>query len=256
MIGNKLYFNKFSAKPLPQPWTGNQPSSEDRRYFLVGRPALAEIPGRDLLDEDPQLNVIRSIDAQLAPYAFDLLRVGNFSGKQIRGVAAKPRKQKKNQQDHPEQGRDDLPEAADDVGEHDGSLIASLSGDFFEKSLGRGSAAEKLPHHFGGRPLPAFREDELAEAPTGGGNHKVLPIHRQHVERQNLRPHVAVVAGAVSADEVAERAGKLRVGNVACRRFAFHPDPSLHRIDLALAEKRHIVRGVQMLPRVLDAPAE
>src|SRR5438046_2057687 len=32
--------------------------------------------------------------------------------------------------------------------------------------------------------------------------------------------------------------------------------PSLHRIDLAFAEKRHVVRSVQMLPPVLDAPAK
>src|SRR5438309_9641027 len=53
-----------------------------------------------------------------------------------------------------------------------------------------------------------------------------------------------------------ERSRKLGVGNVAHWRFAFHPDPSLHGIDRALTEKRHVVRRVQVLPPVLDAPAE
>src|SRR5713101_3947661 len=134
--------------------------------------------------------------------------------------------------------------------------IASLSGDLLEKRLGRRIAAQKLPHHFRGGLLPAVGENQLAETPPDGGIHKVLSVHGQHVERKDLRPHVAIVAGTVAADEVPECAGKLRVGNVACWCFAFHPDPSLHRIDLAFAEKRHVVRGVQMLPGVLDAPAE
>src|SRR6266852_6566000 len=137
-----------------------------------------------------------------------------------------------------------------------GPFAASLSRDFLEKRLGRRIAAEELVHHLAGGPLPSPCEDQLAEAPSDRRIHEVLPVGGQHVERENLRPHVAVVPGAVAADNVLEGSRKLRAGDMADRRLAFHADPLLHRIDLALAEKRHVVRRIEMLPSVLDATAE
>src|SRR5467141_1548476 len=134
--------------------------------------------------------------------------------------------------------------------------IASLSGDLLEKRLGRRIAAEKLAHHFRGGPLPAVGEDQLAEAPADRGIHEILSVSGQHIERENLRPHVAVVAGAVAADDVLESARELGAGDVSGGRLAFHSDPHLHRVDLAFAEKRHVVRRVEVLPPVLDAAAE
>src|SRR5260221_14271409 len=84
----------------------------------------------------------------------------------------------------PEQGRNGLPQTADGVGEH-GDSIASLSGDLFEKSLGRRIATEEFAHHLAGWLLPSPCENQLAEAPADGGIHQVPPIRGQHVERQN-----------------------------------------------------------------------
>jgi len=61
------------------------------------------------------VDVWRPVDAELVPYVLDLLRVGDFPGKQIRRIAAEPGEQEKDQQHDPEQGRNDLPETADDV---------------------------------------------------------------------------------------------------------------------------------------------
>src|SRR5437867_5340605 len=133
---------------------------------------------------------------------------------------------------------------------------ASSSRDFLEERLGRRFAAEELAHHLVGGPLPSPCENQLAEALSDRRIHEVLSVGGQHVEREDLRPHVAVIAGAVAADDVLEGARKLRAGDMADRRLAFHSDPLLHRIDLALAEKRHVVRRIEVLPSVLDAAAE
>src|SRR6267142_2200424 len=69
-------------------------------------------------------------------------------------------------------------------------------------------------------------------------------------------PYADNMSGAVTADDMPERSRELGIGNMAGRRFAFHPDPFLHRIELALAEKRHVVRRVQMLPPVPDTLPE
>src|SRR6266849_4021993 len=90
-----------------------------------------------------------------------------------------------------------------------GLSAASLSRDFLEKRLGRRIAAEKLAHHLAGGPLPSPCEDQLAEAPPHGGVHEVFSVNGQHVERENFRPHVAVIAGTVAADDVLEGARKL-----------------------------------------------
>src|SRR5437016_3461220 len=168
MIGSRLNLKRFSAKPLPQPWTGNQPS-----WYA-------------------------SMEAPLA---------------------------------------------------------GSLSRDFLEERLRRRIATEELAHHLAGGPLPSPCEDQLAEASSDRRIHKVLSVHRQHVQRQHFRPHVAVVPGAVAADDVLEGSRKLRAGDVSGGRLAFHADPLLHRIELAFAEKRHVVRRVEVLPLVLVAAA-
>jgi hypothetical protein len=67
---------------------GPEPGREYRRHALVGCPAHAEVAGRDLLQEYPQLHVVRLVDAELAPDVFDLLGIRNLAGKQVRGIAA------------------------------------------------------------------------------------------------------------------------------------------------------------------------
>src|SRR5260221_12630395 len=94
----------------------------------------------------------------------------------------------------PEQGRNDLPETANGVGEHGGS-IASLSGDLFEKSLGRRIATEEFSHHLAGRPLPSPSENQLAEAPADGASPNVLSVAGEHVEHPNLCTQLAVASG-------------------------------------------------------------
>src|SRR5260221_11025912 len=89
----------------------------------------------------------------------------------------------------PEQGRNDLPETANGVGEHGGS-IASLSGDLFEKSLGRRIATEEFAHHLAGGRLPSPSAQQLPEAPSDRRVHKVLSEGAQPVETTKLRPHV------------------------------------------------------------------
>src|SRR5713101_9266627 len=91
---------------------------------------------------------------------------------------------------------------------------ASLSRDFLEKRLGRRIAPEELAHHLAGGPLPSPCEDQLAETLSDRGIHEVLSVGGQHVERENFRPHVAVIAGAVTADDVLEASRKLRAGDV------------------------------------------
>jgi hypothetical protein len=58
------------------------------------------------------------VHAQLFADVLDPLGVGYLPGEQIGGIAADPVEQDENKQHHAEQGRHELPGAADDVSEH------------------------------------------------------------------------------------------------------------------------------------------
>ena len=75
-------------------------------------------PVTHLLDEDPQLHVVRLVDAELAADVLDLLGAGDLAGQDVRRVAADQVEQEEDEQDDPEQGRDHLPQAPDDVRVH------------------------------------------------------------------------------------------------------------------------------------------
>ena len=87
-----------------------QARGEDVRDLLVGAPRRAEVGGEDLLHEDPELDVVRLVDAQLAADVVDLLLVGDLAGEHLRGIAADPVEQEEDEQDHPEHRRDHLPQ--------------------------------------------------------------------------------------------------------------------------------------------------
>ena len=100
---------------------------EDVRDLLVGAPRRAEIAGQHLLDEDPELDPERLVDAELAPDVVDLLLVRDLAGEHVRGVAADPVEQDEHEQDDPEHRRDHLPQASDDVCGHSASLARAES---------------------------------------------------------------------------------------------------------------------------------
>ena len=170
--------------------------------------------------------VVRLVDAELAADVLDLLRIGDLAGEQVRRVAADPVEQEEHQQHRPRAGSGrSCQRRRTYVGQHGLPLNSPLPGDFLEEGLGRRIASKKLAHHVRSGLLAAPREDQLAEAPADGGIHEVLPVPGQHVQRDHFGPHVAVVAGAVAAEQVLEGARELGAGDVARRRLAFHPDP-------------------------------
>ncbi len=96
---------------------------DDVGHRFAGTPAGAEVEGNDLLDEDPELDVVRLVDAQLGTDVGDLLRVRHLPGQDIGRVATDPVEQEKYKYDDAEHGRQHLPEASQDISGHDGSLI-------------------------------------------------------------------------------------------------------------------------------------
>ena len=90
-----------------------EPRREDVRHRLVGAPRRAEVGGQDLLDEDPELDVVRLVDAELAPDVVDLLGIGDLAGEHVRRVAAEQVEQDEHQQHDAEHRREHLPEPAE-----------------------------------------------------------------------------------------------------------------------------------------------
>ncbi len=79
------------------------------RHRFTRTPAGAEVEGQDLLDEDPQLDVIRLIDAKLLADVRDLFRVRHLAGQDVGRIAADPVEQHEYQHDHAQHGRRHLP---------------------------------------------------------------------------------------------------------------------------------------------------
>src|SRR2546428_4324911 len=103
----------------------------------------------------------------------------------------------------------------------DTNSCLSLASNLLEKSLaGDGAAEEALDEVAGGFFAPAA-EDQVAEASAGRCVHEIGTECPDQIECDDLRPHVAVVAGGVSARDVLKRAGKRCPFDVAhrCRGF-------------------------------------
>src|SRR5206468_4834008 len=88
-------------------------------------PARTEIRRQHLLDEDPQLNVVGLVDAELATDVLDLLRARYLAGEDVGRIAADPVEQQEHEQDDPEDGGDHLPQPAEDVCVHAQALPKS-----------------------------------------------------------------------------------------------------------------------------------
>ncbi len=97
---------------------GTEARRQDVRYLLVGAPARAEVGGEDLLDEDPELHVVRLVDAELAADVVDLLLVADLAGQDVRRVAADGVEKHEHQQHDPQHRRDHLPDASSNVTGH------------------------------------------------------------------------------------------------------------------------------------------
>ena len=85
----------------------------------------AEIDGDHLLHEDPELGQYGwstpSWRRMLA-----ICAVRDLAGQHVRGIAADPVEQDEHEQHDPDDGRDHLPHATDDVGGHQGSAGVRL----------------------------------------------------------------------------------------------------------------------------------
>ena len=91
---------------------------QDVRHRLVRAPRRAEVGGQDLLEENPELDVIRLVDAQLAADVVDLLGIGDLAGEHVRRVAAEQVEQDEHQQHHADHRREHLPEPAEHISPH------------------------------------------------------------------------------------------------------------------------------------------
>src|SRR5258706_6408200 len=100
--------------------------------------------------------------------------------------------------------------------------------------------------------LPALREDRGAVARADRRIEHVLLERREHVERDHLRPHIAVVAGGVIVGDVAERRWERGSLDVAQWRGAFKALPYRER-RLRIGRYRHVVRGIEPFARVANA---
>src|SRR5438105_1496012 len=80
----------------------------------------------------------------------------------------------------------------------------------------------------------------------------VLEREREHVEREHLRPHVAVVARGVVARDVAEGRGEHRALDVAERRRGLEVLPHGER-RARIGVKLYVERGIEPLACVADA---
>src|ERR1700754_1421747 len=87
---------------------------------------------------------------------------------------------------------------------------SAFSHDLLEERLARRLAAEEAFDELLGRGLPALRQDVVAIAAPVDGVHQLAVEARQHVEREHLAPHVAVVARGVAAHQVSEGRGEHR----------------------------------------------
>ena len=85
---------------------------------LVRAPARAEIRGDDLLDENPELDVVRLIDADLPADVVDLFLARDLPGEHVRRIAADGVEQNEHEQHDAEHRRDHLPDSSNDVGGH------------------------------------------------------------------------------------------------------------------------------------------
>src|SRR6266567_1704498 len=127
---------------------------------------------------------------------------------------------------------------------------AARSGDFGDERVARRLAPEKIAHHLRPPSAAASREYGLAEAVPDRRIHQVVSIHRKHVEREDFRPHIAVITRRVASDNMLEGARKLRSRDMSKRRVALHPVPQRERVADLRAAGHHIVRRVQVLARI------
>src|SRR5258706_4740124 len=91
-------------------------------------------------------------------------------------------------------------------------------------------ATEEVAHLLHLFLLAALLQDRLAIAQPDLLVEHVLLERRKHVDRDHLRPHVAVIApGIAAAGDVAEGGGKARAFDVAKRRGGFELFPQRER---------------------------
>src|SRR5438552_1162678 len=73
--------------------------AEDIGDLLAGHPALAEVEGCDLAQEDAELHVPRPVEAELAADGVDLLGARHLAGEDLRRIAAEELEEEEHQQD-------------------------------------------------------------------------------------------------------------------------------------------------------------
>src|SRR5690606_5807994 len=94
--------------------------------------------------------------------------------------------------------------------------------DFIKESFAVWITTQKVFHHLLAMFLSALRQDRIAIMRTDFFIHQLIAKGREHIQRNHLGPHIAVITCLIAAHHMPELSRELLTGYITQGSFAFH----------------------------------